>query len=98
MNKAEVDNLMQEKLQKIYDDNFSFVGFDKFFLANQLQFEFVTKHTESTYAAFNYKELQMVRAKEGCGIKHLMKVRLIDALCFIKNNVDEKIKQLEEIK
>lgn len=84
----------QEHLQTLYNDNFSFLGFDDFCRNAQQPLTFVAFCSMATHAAIAVEEIRMCH-KTKRKLIPIMRVRLLDALYCLQNKVNEDIKKLK---
>ncbi len=80
-------------LQEVYDEYFSFLGFDEFLRDRGQSVATAFCHI-GTHASFDPIEI----SRHDNDLKSLMKARLIDALVCAQDKISEDIKRIEGIK
>lgn len=91
--KTEEFNKVQKLLQKVYDENFSFLKFEKFLSHPQQMMIFVSHCFINMRVAFDcYEILETIKSKQK--LKTVMRARLIDALLSTRDSINENLKRL----
>lgn len=86
---------IQKRVQKIYDEKFSFLKFDKFLPPPQQPMTLVSHYYQGTWIALDYGEVAKL-CKTEQELEYLMRVRFIDALLHLRRLTNENIKQLKK--